>query len=514
MKINYILFLTILFFITTTTNAQFTDNMESYTDGEPISGGHWTDAGCGGGEGCSIMSTSTRSRSGDLSGLISNDETTNVVLDLGNKIFGDWGLSFWVFIPEGKEASMSMQGTVPFEEENSVVGDILFNKDLENPGIGVITDAALGEVFFNFPHNEWFRLVMNFDISLGIGASTWVLYIDGEEILPYGTPYTNENGDYPTTLGGILFSSVSENNEMYLDDFHYSDFSGGNPFADIYPFEDDMEYESGDPLNEWWSASGPFITTSQANSGIRSGLIPDDASTDVVLDLGNRIQSEWALEFFMFIPSGREGYFNLQGVLPIGAGEWIVGNIVFNQDGLSPGIGLIDDSAIGTVNFNYPEDEWFRIVMNYNLTGGMTIATWGFSVNNILVIPEGTPFTNSNGDIPTSLGGVDFYSISTNNEFYLDDFNYINGILNHTFILSINDISKANFLVYPNPTNNFLYVDTQNAIENLRVYNMQGSLVISQLEQNSVNVSNLSSGIYFIEVSTDTGSSIQKFIKN
>ncbi len=128
---NYFFF-GVLFLCALNLQAQFTDDMESYTDGEPINQGHWTDADCGGGEGCSILTTSNRSRSGDLSGLIENDETTKAVLDLGNKIFGEWGLSFWVFIPEGKEAVMSLQGTVPFEEGNSIVGDFTFNKDLLN----------------------------------------------------------------------------------------------------------------------------------------------------------------------------------------------------------------------------------------------------------------------------------------------------------------------------------------------------------------------------------------------
>ena len=209
-------------------NAQFTDTMESYTDGEPINEGHWTDGGCGGGEGCSLLSSSAFAAEGDLSGFIPGDETTEAVLDLGNKIFGGWGLVFWVYIPEGREASMSFQGTVPIEEGNSTVGDVLFNKDLENPGMGIITDAALGEVLFEFPHNDWFKVVMYWDISTGISLATWQFNVDGEDVLPYGTPYTNQSGEYPTALGGILFSSVSPDNAMYLDYFCYSDWGGGS----------------------------------------------------------------------------------------------------------------------------------------------------------------------------------------------------------------------------------------------------------------------------------------------
>ncbi|MFT5249159.1 MAG: hypothetical protein ACI93P_000882 [bacterium] len=50
-----------------------------------------------------------------LSGFVSGDGTIQAVLDLGNKIFGEWGIEFWVYIPSGKEAVMSLQGTVPYE---------------------------------------------------------------------------------------------------------------------------------------------------------------------------------------------------------------------------------------------------------------------------------------------------------------------------------------------------------------------------------------------------------------
>ena len=51
MKKNYFL-VAILSLVMVSMNAQFTDDMESYTAGDPISGGWWTDWACGGGAGC------------------------------------------------------------------------------------------------------------------------------------------------------------------------------------------------------------------------------------------------------------------------------------------------------------------------------------------------------------------------------------------------------------------------------------------------------------------------------
>ena len=71
-------------------NAQYTDDMESYTPGEPIFVNWWTDWGCGGGPGCAMMSSDAQAYTGNQSGFIPGDGTTDAVLDLENKIFGEW----------------------------------------------------------------------------------------------------------------------------------------------------------------------------------------------------------------------------------------------------------------------------------------------------------------------------------------------------------------------------------------------------------------------------------------
>ncbi len=270
-------------------------------------------------------------------------------------------------------------------------------------------------------------------------------------------------------------------------------------------FVDDMEYPNGPPYGAWW-VPAPVI-------GGGAGFIPGDGITEAILDLGNKTSEEWGLEFYMYVPSGKEAYWNLQGTVPIGAGEWIVGHIFFNQDNASPGIGLIDDSALGEVNFEFPHDEWFRIAMNFDLTSGMSNATWGFSIDNIIAIDPGTPFTNEAGDIPTSLGGVDFFSVNPNHEFYLDDFNYIAGSLDLVPTLGVEDLVETEFFVYPNPAQDILNIKTQETIESVTIYTLLGNAVRETSTQSSIDVSNLVGGIYFIEVVISKEKSIQRFIK-
>ncbi len=229
MKKKYFLVAVISFTIIST-SAQFSDDMETYTEGQPISVGHWTDWGCGGGGGCAIMSSSIQSQGGNLSGYIPSDTTTDAVLDLGNKIFGEWGLSFWMYIPSEKEAHWNLQGTVPIGSGEWIVGNIFFNQDNANPGVGLIDNSAQGPINFSFPHNQWFRVVMNWDITSGIGFATWQFNVAGIDVIPPGTDFTDSSGFPPNSLGGMDFFSISENNQLWVDTFVYE-----NNFINIEP---------------------------------------------------------------------------------------------------------------------------------------------------------------------------------------------------------------------------------------------------------------------------------------
>ncbi len=277
-------------------------------------------------------------------------------------------------------------------------------------------------------------------------------------------------------------------------------------------FTDDMEYPNGPPLGPWWEIPIPIAGPGAGHTGDYSGYIDGNGTTDALLDLGNKTTGEWGLAFYMRVSSGKVAYWNLQGVVPATTGEWIVGNVFFNQDGLSPGVGTMDDTALGAVNFNYPENEWFRVVINVDITNGISLATWQFGVNGVEVIPSGTAFTNLAGDIPTSLGGVDFFSISADSEVNFDDFEYVNGVLD--LLLGVEENELLKFSISPNPVVEKLNIASQSNILSSRIFSMQGSSVYNGASNSSIDVSQLASGIYFIQVETIHGKSVQKFVKN
>ena len=88
-----------------------------------------------------------------------------------------------------------------------------------------------------------------------------------------------------------------------------------------------------------------------------------------------------------------------------------------------------------------------------------------------------------------------------------------------TLFESAIEIFENNFNIYPNPVNDKLYIETEAEIEEVVVYDVYGktqNLRISESQnfRNSVDVSNLNSGVYFVKVVTSEGEVVNRFIKN
>ena len=77
---------------------------------------------------------------------------------------------------------------------------------------------------------------------------------------------------------------------------------------------------------------------------------------------------------------------------------------------------------------------------------------------------------------------------------------------------SVTDPSLLNFLIYPNPTTDYINIDCS-SFENVFIYNILGKELTKETS-NRINVSSLSKGVYFIKVSDGINSSTKKFIKN
>jgi hypothetical protein len=72
--------------------------------------------------------------------------------------------------------------------------------------------------------------------------------------------------------------------------------------------------------------------------------------------------------------------------------------------------------------------------------------------------------------------------------------------------------SKPSFQIFPNPSSQQLEIKSDLKIIDTRIINLEGEIIKHFKYTNSLNISDLSNGIYFIEITTDQGIFRQKII--
>ncbi len=69
--------------------------------------------------------------------------------------------------------------------------------------------------------------------------------------------------------------------------------------------------------------------------------------------------------------------------------------------------------------------------------------------------------------------------------------------------------------IYPNPANSKINVKANSAIKSMNLYDIQGRIIETFIGNNKfIDVSNKQNGIYFLKVTTEKGSKVEKIIKN
>lgn len=84
-------------------------------------------------------------------------------------------------------------------------------------------------------------------------------------------------------------------------------------------------------------------------------------------------------------------------------------------------------------------------------------------------------------------------------------------------ILNNETFSKNNMVtVYPNPSNGMINISAEGLLQSLQLFDVQGRLLQTTLENNSnttFDITNRAAGIYFLKITTDKGSKVEKLIK-
>ena len=140
------------------------------------------------------------------------------------------------------------------------------------------------------------------------------------------------------------------------------------------------------------------------------------------------------------------------------------------------------------------------------VTGGGTF-NYGDEVTIAVVTNEDWAFQNwtENGTVVSE--DKTFTFIATANR---------NFVANLMYTESIGEQGNHTLVLYPNPVNDKLTIEAENAIGTVEIYNLIGTLVYSQKgcdNKLEINTSNLQNGIYFIRMTNDKVSETRRFVK-
>jgi hypothetical protein len=196
----------------------------------------------------------------------------------------------------------------------------------------------------------------------------------------------------------------------------------------VLVFEDDFEsYIVGQQIacqnpTDWttWSNApcgqeDAYCSSNYAYSGTKSFVIVP--VNDFVKPLNDITSGIWKMDFQVYIPSGKGGYFNTLADFAGAASVW-ASQVYFNVGGTGDLFAAVTPGPL--ISFNYPIDTWFTVSTIADLNNdlaelwvdGVQIATWQYSLGTF---GEGCPL---------KLDGNDFYGpLQTSaDEAYFDDY--------------------------------------------------------------------------------------------
>ena len=176
------------------------------------------------------------------------------------------------------------------------------------------------------------------------------------------------------------------------------------------------------------------VSDDYSNSAPNSLLIRPQTGgieDDILINLGNKNVGVWEIKFMMYVPTGHNGYFNIQEYESIDPtsqwnGEFYVGS---TTSGGSAGV-VSHNNLSGTASFPY--DTWFEIILTVDLDNQEITAT----IDNNMML-NAAPYQDNDGNTSFQVGGVDFYSSDANTKFYIDDFEFYETCIEP----SINDVN-------------------------------------------------------------------------
>jgi len=247
---------------------------------------------------------------------------------------------------------------------------------------------------------------------------TTITYVGGTNANSQNPQVTfNASGLYTVTLAvSNAYGSDSEVKSNYINVIHtippyienFETFAAGNYVALTSPY-----------WTTWSNLPGgtedAVVVTTPTHGGTKSVKI--DGANDLVLPLGDKTSGKYIVSFYMYVPTGNYGYYNLLQLFNGASSEW--GAEIFFSTG---GAGYGNAGGSNSFTFTYSYNTWFLmknvIDLDNNLAqiylNGTLLHQWQWSLGAL-----GTGTLNQ-------LGGLDMYAwnVSGTPLYYFDDLSY------------------------------------------------------------------------------------------
>jgi len=243
------------------------------------------------------------------------------------------------------------------------------------------------------------------------------------------------------------------------------------------------------PLNNWNISNAVFM----------SQFFLQASSFNQPLDNWDVSNVRWATSMFSFATSFNQdiGMWNTSSFEF--AYRFFLYASSFNQDLSNWDISNVTTYTWTDTGISMSLDDFFRNTSLSTQNYDLTLAAWSQQDVNLNLVFGAT--------------GVNYCSSQNERQTLIDDKNWtiIDGGYNCN-TASVDESDVFLFSVYPNPAEELLHIDSS-YVESAIIYNITGEKVLEVNDQNRINVSSLSKGVYFIKVSDGINASTKKFIK-
>jgi len=469
-------------------------------------------------------------------GGIGNDEAKSVVSDTsGLLLTGDFSGSVDFNPGSGTNISTSNGGTDIFYLKLSNLGTYTYHKTIGGTGNDIATKIAFDGV--NIPYLVGsFRNTVDFNPDAGVSKLTSI------GVNAFVMKINPSSGGFIWVKDINALSGSTDESYVYGIDFDSSGnmYLGGN-------FKGNVDVNPGAAENANTSISGTkdvfLVKLDNSGAFVWSAFLQsanDNSITDLVLDSNNDL----------VIVGNYNGNvnFNPAGSFVLNSASRFV-TFIWKLD-VNRNLVAAGQFESGGANYcNAVEiDVNNDIYIGGKFRGGMDVDITG--VSNVINSSNGSIYDAYLVKLNSALGHVYSKKLDSSNEDEIKDILINNanvftfGVFQGTIdlnpdaatqyvtsngdydifmqrftdaTLSSTSFSAVDFQIYPNPTSSILNINTDLNNFNYSIYSIDGKIVRqgnSQINQTSIDVSSLISGIYMLDVLTENNErSIQKFIK-